>query len=276
MKRGTRQALDAYYSEAGSWAHGREDALRASRRTAWILAGVAGFLALAATLSLVALAPLKSVVAYALLVDRQTGHVQTLKPLAPELVAPDAGLTHAFLAQYVVARESFSIDTLRAEYRKVALWSADAARSDYIQRTQIANPDSPLVRYPRSSVIETRVKSVSPLDARAALVRFDTVRRDAGGLLQRPRAYVAVIRYRFSGEPMSVEDRFVNPLGFQVLRYRRDIEALSPADPAPANPALIVQPLPGAIVVPQRSVPTNPRTPEPMPTPGPDGVIMTL
>ena len=37
-----------------------------------------------------------------------------------------------------------------------------------------------------------------------------------------------MIRYRFSGEPMRVEDRFVNPLGFQVTRYRRDPEALPP------------------------------------------------
>ena len=33
-----------------------------------------------------------------------------------------------------------------------------------------------------------------------------------------------MIRYRYSGEPMQLEDRMVNPLGFQVLRYRRDPE----------------------------------------------------
>ena len=70
------------------------------------------------------------------------------------------------------------------------------------------------------------MKSVSPLGAGAALVRFETQRRDAGAQVQPPRAWVAVIRYRFSGEPMTREDRFVNPLGFQVRRYRRDAEAL--------------------------------------------------
>jgi type IV secretion system protein VirB8 len=33
---------------------------------------------------------------------------------------------------------------------------------------------------------------------------------------------------------MQREDRFVNPLGFQVQRYRRDAETLTPPDPAPA------------------------------------------
>jgi type IV secretion system protein VirB8 len=41
---------------------------------------------------------------------------------------------------------------------------------------------------------------------------------------------VAVINYRFSGEPMTVADRLLNPLGFQVVRYRKDEEALPPAD----------------------------------------------
>ena len=93
---------------------------------------------------------------------------------------------------------------------------------------QPSNPQSPLALYPRTTVIETRVKSVSPIGRNAALVRFETQRRDAGGQAQPPHAWVAVIRYRYSGEPMSVEDRFVNPLGFQVLRYRRDAEALPP------------------------------------------------
>ena len=61
---------------------------------------------------------------------------------------------------------------------------------------------------------------------------------------QPPRAWVAVIRYRYSGEPMSAEDRFVNPLGFQVLRYRRDAEALPPPSrrrrPPPTVPAATV------------------------------------
>jgi type IV secretion system protein VirB8 len=36
-----------------------------------------------------------------------------------------------------------------------------------------------------------------------------------------------MIAYRWSGEPMKLEDRFVNPLGFQVTSYRRDPEALA-------------------------------------------------
>lgn len=234
MKNKAREALDAYYREAGSWAEDSRAALRGSRRTAWIVAGVASAIALMEAAALLALTPLKTVEPYTLLVDKQTGYVQALKPLDAQQVSANVALTQSFLVQYVIARESFDAATLQANYRKVSLWSEGEARKAYTGFMQANNPDSPLVRLPRSTVIETRVKSVSPLDKNGALVRFETVQRDANGTVQAPRAWISVIRYRYSGAPMSLEDRFVNPLGFEVTHYRRDAEALPPAEPTPA------------------------------------------
>lgn len=237
---------EAYYEEAGTWAHDRQDALRASRRVAWIVAGAAVVVAVFEATALVLLMPLKTVEPYTLMVDRNTGYVQALKPIDAQKIAPDTALTQSFLVQYVIARESFDVDALQANYRKVALWSADPARSEYIASVQFSNPGSPLARFPRTTVIETRVKSVSPLGGNAALVRFDTQRRDAGGQALPLRSWVAVIRYRFSTEPLQQSDRFLNPLGFQVVRYRRDQEQAPP---------VVEQPVPGGqpTIVPQVS-----------------------
>ena len=226
---------DAYYAAAGTWARDRADTLRGSRRVAWIVAGAAVVVAVFEAAALVMLTPLKTVEPYTLMVDRNTGFVQALKPLDAQKIAPDAALTQSFLVQYVIARESFDVDALQANYRKVALWSADTARSDYIAGVQVSNPGSPLARLPRSTTVETRVKSVSPLGANAALVRFDTQRRDAGGQPLPLRSWVAVIRYRFSTEPLQQSDRYLNPLGFQVVRYRRDQEQITSPEPAPAT-----------------------------------------
>ncbi|MEA3036233.1 MAG: type secretion system protein VirB8 [Sphingomonadales bacterium] len=248
MNEQSRESLDAYYAEAASWNRDRQEALRNSRRAAWWVATGASVIAVAEALALILLTPLKTVVPYTLLVDRNTGFVQALKPLDPDKVAPDAALTQSFLVQYVIARESFDMDMMNESYRKVGLWSAEQARSDYLNGVQISNPQSPMAIYPRTTVIETRVKSVSPVGRNVALVRFDTIRRDAGGQVQLPRPWVAVIRYRFSGEPMKLEDRFLNPLGFQVVRYRRDAEAVVPeAATAPAPATILV---PGAAAPP--------------------------
>ncbi|MBL0001848.1 MAG: type IV secretion system protein [Sphingomonadales bacterium] len=142
----------------------------------------------AEAIALIIALPLKTIVPYTLLVDRQTGYVQALDPIEAKRIAPDSALTQSFLVQYVIAREEFDIATVQSDYRKVALWSAENARSDYLSLMQVSNPESPLAQLPRSTLIETRVRSVSALGPKTALVRFETIRRDRAGAHHRPRA----------------------------------------------------------------------------------------
>jgi type IV secretion system protein VirB8 len=235
MNEHSRESLDAYYAEAASWNRDRVQSMRSSQRIAWWIAGIASAIALLQAAALVLLTPLKTVVPYTLMVDRTTGYVQALKPLDQAKIAPDAALTQSFLVQYVIAREGFDMATLNTSYRKVALFSSGTARSSYLQQMQPTNPQNPLALYPRTTTVDVRVKSVSPIGKDTALVRFDTVR--SGATAQPAAAWVAVIRYRYSDTPMSLEDRFVNPLGFQVTSYRKDAEVLSPEAPVSAPAA---------------------------------------
>lgn len=192
------------------------------------MAVAAAAIALLEALALVLLTPLKTVVPYTLMVDRTTGYVQALKPLDQATIAPDAALTQSFLAQYVLAREGFDRSTINASYRKVALFSAGTARSSYISQMQVNNPASPLLGYPPGTTIDVRVKSISPLGGNTAMVRFETLRSDRDAAPQVTGEWVSIVHYRYSDAPMSLEDRFVNPLGFQVTSYRRDAEAPEP------------------------------------------------
>ncbi len=228
MNKETRESLEAYFSEADSWATDERENLLTSRKIAWVVASVAVAIAFFEAIALIFLTPLKTVEPYTLMVDRQTGFVQELKPINPQLVSSEAALTESFLVQYVIAREGFDINSLQSDYRKVALWSADSARNSYLASVPASNPSSYLATLPRSSVVNVGVKSVSAIGDQTSMVRFETLRQDVGRGVSPPQAWVAVVRYRFSGEPMSAEDRFVNPLGFQVVSYRRNQEILQP------------------------------------------------
>ena len=235
MNEHNRDALDAYYAEAASWNGDRVQAMRSSQRTAWRIAAIAAAIAVLEGLALVLLTPLKTVEPYTLMVDRTTGYVQALKPLEQAKIEPDAALTQSFLAQSVIAREGFDIATLNPAYRKVALFSADGARSSYLQLMQASNPANPLSTYPRTTVVDVRIKSVSTIGPGTVLVRFDTVRTDEDAQPQQASPWVAVMRYGYSSAPMRLEDRLVNPLGFQVSSYRKDPETLASPAAAPAN-----------------------------------------
>jgi type IV secretion system protein VirB8 len=164
-------------------------------------------------------------VPYTILVDRQTGYVQTVEGLKPGALSQDAAVTQSFLVQYVIARETFDAADLRENYRKVMLWSAQGAREAYRQDMLKTNPTSPLVVNTPTTIVQTVIKSVSLLTPTTALVRFETTRRDGGAGPADVRNYVAVLAFRYTGAPMRMEDRFINPLGFQVVSYRRDAES---------------------------------------------------
>ncbi|MBO9712264.1 MAG: hypothetical protein J7495_05060 [Sphingomonas sp.] len=277
MKMKAREQLDAYYEQAESWGKDQQAALAGSRRVAWIVAAVFGLIALIEAFALWQLAPLKTVEPYTLLVDKQTGYVQALKPLEASQIAGNTALTQSFLVQYVIGRESFDINAIQANYRKVALWSFGQARQDYVAGSQASNPDSLLARMPRSSILETRVKSVTPMAGNNAMVRFDTIRRDGGGNVSPPQAWVAMIQYRYSNEPMSAEDRFVNPLGFQVTRYQRSAEALQPAQPGDVAPQVQATRGAAGTEAPNPLAPAlNRPTPAPTPPARKGGVEVTL
>ena len=215
---------NANYAQAASWAADMHGSLRASRRVAWIIASAAVLVAVLEAIALATLSPLKTVVPYTILVDRQTGYVQTLQGLKPGPLSEDSAVTQSFLVQYVIARETFDAADLRENYRKVMLWSAENARSRYRQEMAKTNPTSPLVLNSPTTIVQTTIKSVSLLTPTTALVRFETTRRDGGATLGEVRDYAAVLAFRFTGAPMRMEDRFTNPLGFQVVSYRRDAE----------------------------------------------------
>lgn len=252
MNEHSRPPPQDYYEQAATWNQDRLKAIHSSRTIAWWVAGAAALIAVLEALALVFLAPLKTVVPYTLMVDRTTGYVQTLKPSEKATIAPDSALTQSFLVQYVIARETFDSSTLGANYRKVALFSGGQARASYLAMMQGNSPQNPLAIYPRGTLVETRVKSVSPTGANTAFVRFDTIRTDANGQVHQPSAWVGVIRYQYSGEAMKLEDRFVNPLGFRVLSYRKDPEVV-PAAPVAVVPVVASPPA----IIRTTSVPTS-------------------
>ena len=224
-----------HYDQAASWAADVNGTLRASRRVAWIVAGAAVLVAVLEALALATLAPLKTVVPYAILVDRQTGYAETLSALQPGGLSQNAAVTQSNLVQYVLARETFDATDLRANYQKVMLWSAGDARADYQHEFDRTNPQSPLKLNTPTSTVSVQVESVSQLSPTTALVRFTTTRHEAGSPGGPQQAYAAVMSFRYSGAAMQMQDRFLDPLGFQVTRYRRDTETAPSAAALPGT-----------------------------------------
>ena len=215
---------DKYYAAAQSWADERVIAERRMRRFAWTVAGVAGAIALILAIAMLVMVPLKSVQPYVLTVDRQTGAVQMATTVENAKLSENEAVIQAELANYVRTRETFDATDLAASYRRVQLHSSPAVRNAYIAEMAAANPNSPLRLLSPGDTVKVKIKSVSLLSAGAGLVRFDAERSSADGRITDHRALVSAVSFGFNNRPLRLEDRFDNPLGFAVTRYRRDPE----------------------------------------------------
>ncbi|MBL8549037.1 MAG: type IV secretion system protein [Hyphomonadaceae bacterium] len=193
------------------------------RKWAWRAVFVLLLVCAAQAAAIALLLPLRDVSPYTILVDRQTGYMEIARGVETggEL-SQDQALVHAFLAQYVLQRETFDPADFQERYRRVAIWSADQARADYVALYQ-GEANSLLASVRPGTVIAVTVKNIELLSDSSARVRYELTRRDPGAEPQRAD-WQALIGFRFTGAPMRMADRLINPLGFQVTHYRRDPE----------------------------------------------------
>lgn len=219
---------ETYFEAARSWADEQRGAARRSLRLAWGIAALAGAATIALSIAIAVMMPLKSTEPYVVTVDRQTGAVEVARvPSAGELSQNEA-LIQAHVANYVRARETFDETDLPILYRRVQLLSAPAVARSYVKFMSSDNPQSPLRTLAKGDMLAVTIKSVSTVSQGVALVRFDVTRTTAAGATQSSASYVSAVSYGFSGRPLRMDDRFDNPLGFQVTRYRRDAEGSAP------------------------------------------------
>lgn len=216
-----------YFAAARTWADGQSAAGARETRIAWRVAAGAGLVALLLALALVFLMPLKSVQPYVLTVDRQTGAVEAATTLQSGKLSQNEAVIQAQLAGYVIARETFDSTDLAQQYRRVQVMSSRSIGAAYVAEMAANNPASPLNTLSRGDTVAIRIRSVSLIADGAGLVRFTATRSALGVAVGQQNNFVAAISFGFNGRALRQADRYDNPLGFQVTRYRRDMDGFA-------------------------------------------------
>ncbi|MEO7864939.1 MAG: type IV secretion system protein, partial [Sphingomicrobium sp.] len=141
-------------------------------------------------------------------------------------LSENEAVIQAQLAGYVMARETFDSTDLAQQYRRVQLLSSPSVARAYVAQMAANNPASPLNSLSRGDTVAIEVRSVSLLGPGTGLVRFTATRVAVGAGSGQSTNFVSAISFGFNGRPLRQSDRFDNPLGFQVTRYRRDADGL--------------------------------------------------
>ncbi|RWK94416.1 MAG: type VI secretion protein [Mesorhizobium sp.] len=227
----TGQLVDQRYYRAGAtWEDDTHRSLRRSRTLAWLVSGAASVVAGLSLLTLVLILPLKQFEPYVIEVDKTTGYLEVARALKPGDLSQNEAVTAANLVRYIRARETYDAREIKQNYDLAQLYSTGTASRDLTWAYTPSNAQSLDKVYGRNVTISVDVKSVSLLNNTTASVRFSTTtRRENSSTTDN---WVAVVKFRYTTTPIKNEWRFDNPLGFQVMEYRRDQESAPTAGSA--------------------------------------------
>ncbi len=162
-------------------------------------------------------------------------------------------VTQANIVRYIRARETYDPPALRDNFELASLLSAGQASKDLQEAFSPNNLHNPVKLYGINGRIRVIVHSVNflsqgwmenPKSPATAAVRFTSVRTSDRERMEEP--WAANVRFRYTAEPMKNEWRWDNPLGFQVIEYRKDQETVAPIVGAPPVEAPTVAPPTGA------------------------------
>ncbi|MEI7669966.1 MAG: type IV secretion system protein [Pseudomonadota bacterium] len=216
-------------AEKKNWYNDRYEFLLVQRNIFAVITLFALALSIAATFSISQLAPLKSVEPFVIQIDQKSGVTQIVDPVkAKELTAKDA-VNNYFIVQYVRARESFSHPNINYDnYNLVRVLSDPGLFNGYKFEIALSNPDSPAARLGVSGSRDVRVLSIARMDSRkdesgSDVVRFfvksQVTERPQNGVIKNMQKSI-IIEFKYVELDLTTEDRYLNPIGFRVVRYQ--------------------------------------------------------
>jgi type IV secretion system protein VirB8 len=256
--------LQTYYRDGATWetAIARRNAF--SRAIAWTVTLIMTVIAIGAVAALVMVLPLKSYEPYMIVVDRSSGFVEVKRPLAQDPLNPDEAITMFNVVRYVRTRETYDPRALKDNFDLAQLLSTGDAQRELTEIYSPGNPNNLVRLYGANTLVSVTIKSVTFPNTRTALVRFSTDERRSTGITT--RHWQSLVRFRYTSAPARNEVRFENPLGFQVLEYRRDQETVPAIAPvaapvsAPAfSPGFAPAPAPNPAPAPAQSTGATPQ-----------------
>ena len=199
---------------------------RRAARTAWIVAGIAIFVAVALAGVLLVSLPLRQTEVFTVLVDSSTGAAERIYQVEPTTLSDQEAVRDALLVGYITDRESYFRAGIQDRLERVQRMSRDQARRSLTALWTRGSANYPPDLYGVQSEIRVRIIAITFLDRSVAQVRFEKQ-------LMHPQkapvtqTFIATVGFDFEPRRERSQKRvWENPMGFLVTDYRVDAETL--------------------------------------------------
>ena len=227
MKKAAKRLPQDFMAAAQDFENSKIDEIKLSRKIAWWIAGVCVAITSVSILAfLVALLTRPEPVPTIIKVDQSTGESEVVRAVKDAQEHFGEVVDKHWLAVYVRLREGYDWYEIGEQFDAVKLMSEGPTGDEYAKAVQAVN--APLKVYKDKAKVKVHIEGVAFV-GQLAQVRFTTEKVATNGENtdgSPPQKYVATIAYHYNSGLMTDQQRLINPLGFRVLTYRVDAEAV--------------------------------------------------
>ncbi len=190
----------------------------------WKTVAIFASLLLALAMSLAVFLPrVTEYVPYIVRVDNSTGIVDTATRVVDGKTSYEEAVNNFFIAKYIQCFESYHRDTYKKQYEECALYTPKTNVSGLLARFNSKDEKSSFALYGEHGSAQIGFKYFKPTNEDGKYEAHFTLTQKIGDEVK-VNHYVASVKFTFNSGLMRQSERLVNPLGFQVLSYRPDME----------------------------------------------------
>ncbi len=152
----------------------------------------------------------KSLEPYVIEVESKTGVATIVDQMTSQNFTGDQVIRKYFINQFIHAASGYEPKTYKIDLERVRLFSTPGVYSEFRNRI---NPRE----LGTDHRIEARIKSIQFTDGNTAQIRLLRVIVSNDGSVQKDE--VITMNFFFADLNLTMEERLINPLGFQVSKY---------------------------------------------------------
>ncbi|MDR2077916.1 MAG: type IV secretion system protein [Rickettsiales bacterium] len=162
----------------------------------------------------------KSFEPYVIEFEEKTGLMNTVENLSESKLIADEAIKKFYINSFLEVSEGYNYVTFNTDRVKMAMFTTSAVYRQLYSKYSTRNENSIVNLLRDKANLTIKIKSIVFLTPVIASVRFVVYNSNAQvKSVPRERHLIANIQFKFTDMKMTQEQRFINPLGFQVTKY---------------------------------------------------------
>lgn len=224
-KKDSKQKLDKLLKVAKELDLDAFEMSRKRNRVLSLIAVISLLIALMAVVAVASLTPLKTTEPYVIAHETSTGRVEVKRPLKEGGVEQSEALNKFWIVKYLNCFEQYDFQDFKECEDLVKAFSNKKVWDLFFSENVTSNPESPITKLYDKGDIKIEISSINFLDKDTATIRFKKKVRYQESI--KPSYWIVTLSFKYTNEPLTESERWINPLGFIVTSYRRDPEVIN-------------------------------------------------